>query len=94
MDMFKEKDEHQPEFEKKLVDGREEELNELKAWLFRENIRVETEKKDLKHWTIEGPRHIDRHSVISLNHYEKPKNMVNLLNNPDAKEIGEKDEII
>lgn len=48
MDMFKEKDEHQPEFEKKLVDGREEELNELKAWLFRENIRVETEKKDLK----------------------------------------------
>lgn len=49
MDMFKEKDEHQPEFEKKLVDGREEELNELKAWLFRENIRVETEKKDLKH---------------------------------------------
>lgn len=49
MDMFKEKDEHQPEFEKKLADGREEELNELKAWLFRENIRVETEKKDLKH---------------------------------------------
>ena len=49
MDMFKEKDDHQPEFEKKLVDGREEELNELKAWLFRENIRVETEKKDLKH---------------------------------------------
>ncbi len=32
MDMFKEKDDHQPEFEKKLVDGREEELNELKVW--------------------------------------------------------------
>jgi NADH-quinone oxidoreductase subunit G len=22
-------------------------------------------------WTVEGPRHIDRHSVISQNHYEK-----------------------
>ncbi|HNE28609.1 MAG: 2Fe-2S iron-sulfur cluster-binding protein [Saprospiraceae bacterium] len=28
------------------------------------------EKKDLKDWTIEGPRDIDRHSVISQNHYE------------------------
>lgn len=45
MDMFKEKNDYLPDFEKKLVDGREEELNELKAWLFRENIRVETEKK-------------------------------------------------
>jgi NADH-quinone oxidoreductase subunit G len=28
------------------------------------------EKKGLQDWTIEGPRHIDRHSVISQNHYE------------------------
>ena len=28
------------------------------------------EKKDLKDWTIEGPRDINRHSVISQNHYE------------------------
>lgn len=48
--MFEEnKKERQPDFEKKLVDGKEEELNELKAWLFQENIRVETEKSDLDH---------------------------------------------
>lgn len=28
-------------------------------------------KKDLKLWTIEGPRLLDRHSVISQNHYEE-----------------------
>lgn len=28
------------------------------------------DKKSLADWTIEGPRHIDRHSVISQNHYE------------------------
>lgn len=29
------------------------------------------ESKDPKQWTIEGPRHINRHSVISQNHYER-----------------------
>jgi NADH-quinone oxidoreductase subunit G len=29
------------------------------------------EKKSKSDWTIEGPRHIDRHSVISQNHYEQ-----------------------
>jgi len=28
------------------------------------------EKNKLEDWEIEGPRHIDRHSVISQNHYE------------------------
>lgn len=28
------------------------------------------EKKNVHDWTIEGPRHIDDHSVISQNHYE------------------------
>jgi NADH-quinone oxidoreductase subunit G len=28
------------------------------------------EKKEKSDWTIEGPRHIDRNSVISANHYE------------------------
>ena len=28
------------------------------------------EKKNVNDWTIEGPRHIDDHSVISQNHYE------------------------
>ena len=35
-------------FEKTLVDGTREELNELKAWLFKENIRLETERGELK----------------------------------------------
>ncbi|WP_299819854.1 2Fe-2S iron-sulfur cluster-binding protein [uncultured Pontibacter sp.] len=30
------------------------------------------DKKEVKDWTIEGPRHIDRGSVISANHYELP----------------------
>ena len=29
------------------------------------------ERKKTSDWTIEGPRHIDRHSVIAQNHYEK-----------------------
>jgi NADH-quinone oxidoreductase subunit G len=50
------------------------------------------ERKELSDWNIEGPRHIDRHSVISLNHYEKPKDELRVLDNPMAKEISEKDE--
>ena len=50
------------------------------------------ERKKLSDWNIEGPRHIDRHSVISLNHYEKPKDELRVLDNPMAKEISEKDE--
>lgn len=34
-------------FMEKLVNGTEEELNELKAFLFKENIRLEMERKDL-----------------------------------------------
>ncbi len=30
------------------------------------------EKKEMSDWTIEGPRHIARASVISANHYELP----------------------
>jgi len=35
-------------FEKTLVDGTREELNDLKAWLFKENIRLEMERGELK----------------------------------------------
>lgn len=35
------------------------------------------EKKDLNQWTIEGPRHIDRHSVVSQGHYEKSNPLKN-----------------
>lgn len=36
------------EFEKTLIDGGKEELNELKAWLFKENIRIQMERNELK----------------------------------------------
>jgi NADH-quinone oxidoreductase subunit G len=55
-------------------------------------MNADSTKKDVTKWTIEGPRHISRHSVISLNHYQKPKNTFTLLDNADAKEISEKDE--
>lgn len=35
-------------FEEILVSGKEDELNQLKAWLFKENIRIETERIELK----------------------------------------------
>ena len=71
------------------VTARKDQYDEVEEWICDE---CRFERKELKYWNIEGPRHIDRHSVISLNHYEKPKNMINLLDNPDAKEISEKDE--
>ena len=33
------------------------------------------EKKEKSDWTIEGPRQIDRKSVISANHYEVKKQL-------------------
>ncbi|MDE6389177.1 MAG: hypothetical protein K2L82_15375 [Lachnospiraceae bacterium] len=36
-------------FEETLVHGSEEELQELKSWLFRENIRLVTAAKELEH---------------------------------------------
>lgn len=43
-------EEHNPgqEFERILVEGSKEELDELKAWLFKENIRLELERSELK----------------------------------------------
>lgn len=72
------------------VTARKDQYDEIVDWICNE---CRWERKDVKFWDIEGPRHIDRHSVISLNHYEKPKNMVSLLDNPDAKELSPKDEI-
>lgn len=52
------------------------------------------ERKELKYWDIEGPRNIERHSVISLNHYQKPEESINRLDNPTAKEISMEDEML
>jgi NADH-quinone oxidoreductase subunit G len=46
------------------------------------------EKKAASDWTIEGPRHIERHSVIAQNHYEKQKQLKIDVSN--QKQISEK----
>ena len=50
------------------VSARKDQYGEVKEYICNE---CRYDHKDVKHWTIEGPRHIDRHSVISQNHYEK-----------------------
>jgi NADH-quinone oxidoreductase subunit G len=72
------------------VTARKDQYDEVQDWIC-DDCRFH--KKDTKLWNIEGPRHIDRHSVISLNHYQKPEDQQRLLDNPDAKEISKKDEI-
>lgn len=71
------------------VTARKDQYGEVEDWICNE---CRFEKKDTALWNIEGPRHIDRHSVISLNHYEKKTDSYNVLENPEAKEIGLKDE--
>ncbi|MEN2435200.1 2Fe-2S iron-sulfur cluster-binding protein [Weeksellaceae bacterium A-14] len=73
------------------VTARKDQYNEVQDWICNE---CRFEKKDLKDWVIEGPRNIDRHSVISLNHYKKPEDYHRILDNADAKEIAAKDEIV
>lgn len=70
------------------VTARKDQYGEVEDWICNE---CRFEKKDVKFWNFEGPRHIDRHSVISLNHYEKPKEYFREIDNPDAKEIAESD---
>ena len=72
------------------VTARKDQYGEVEEWICDE---CRFHKKDTTLWNIEGPRHIDRHSVISLNHYEKKTDSYNVLDNPEAKEIGVADEI-
>ena len=71
------------------VTARKDQYGEVEDWICNE---CRFEKKDTALWNIEGPRHIDRHSVISLNHYEKKTDSYNVLENFEAKEIGVSDE--
>ncbi len=57
--------------EVEVVDGKPE-------WLCNE---CRFERKDLDQWTIEGPRQINRHSVVSQGHYEKPNPLKNATKN-------------
>lgn len=49
------------------VTGRKDAYGEVKEFICN---TCRFEKKELTDWTIEGPRHVNRHSVISQNHYE------------------------
>ncbi len=50
------------------VSGRKDQYGEVKEFICNE---CRYDHKDLSHWEVEGPRHIERNSVISQNHYEK-----------------------
>jgi NADH-quinone oxidoreductase subunit G len=54
------------------VTGKKDQYGEVEYWICNE---CRFEKKDVKDWVIEGPRHIDRKSVISQNHYEQLKQL-------------------
>ena len=49
------------------VTGRKDQWGELSEWICNE---CRFDKKSVTDWTVEGPTHVNRHSVISQNHYE------------------------
>lgn len=50
------------------VTGRKDQFGEVREFICNE---CRFDHKNMKDWTVEGPRHIDHHSVIAQNHYEK-----------------------
>jgi NADH-quinone oxidoreductase subunit G len=54
------------------VTGRKDEFGEVEEWICNE---CRFDKKELSDWVIEGPRNIDRHSVIAQNKYGVTKNL-------------------
>ena len=50
------------------VSARKDQYDEVKEYICNE---CRYDHKNMKDWEVEGPRHIDRHSVIAQNHYEK-----------------------
>lgn len=67
------------------VTGRKDRYGEVESWVCNE---CRFEKKNLSDWTVEGPRKIDRHSVISQNHYTFLKELK--IDVSKQKELGEK----
>jgi NADH-quinone oxidoreductase subunit G len=49
------------------VTGRKDQWGEVHDWICND---CRFEKKNVSDWTVEGPSHVNRHSVISQNHYE------------------------
>ena len=52
------------------VTGRRDQFGEVTDWICND---CRFDKKKTSDWTIEGPAHIDRDSVVSANHYESLK---------------------
>ena len=67
------------------VTGRKDQWGEVDEFIC---IECRFDKKKTSDWVIEGPRHIDRHSVISQNHYEELKKLKQDLSR--QKKLGEK----
>lgn len=67
------------------VTGRKDQWGEVDEFICNE---CRFDKKKTSDWVIEGPRHIDRHSVISQNHYEELKKLKQDLSR--QKKLGEK----
>jgi NADH-quinone oxidoreductase subunit G len=68
------------------VTARKDEWGEVKDWICNE---CRFEKKNTADWVVEGPAHVNRHSVISQGHYEglqKPnETIVNVLHGRSPK---------
>jgi NADH-quinone oxidoreductase subunit G len=71
------------------VTGQKDVYGEVKDWICND---CRFEKKATKEWTIDGPADINRHSVISQNHYVLPepsyKPLMNSVNVVQDKLIG------
>jgi NADH-quinone oxidoreductase subunit G len=50
------------------VSARKDQYGEVKEYICNE---CRYDHKNMNDWVVEGPRHIERSSVISQNHYEK-----------------------
>ena len=58
------------------VTGRKDQNGEVEEFICN---TCRFDKKSLADWSIEGPSHIDKHSVISQNHYELPSDNIKRL---------------
>lgn len=66
------------------VTARKDQYGEVEDWICNE---CRFEKKKTADWVIEGPSKVDKHSVISANHYLAPEmknDLSMLILNPDA----------
>ncbi|MBK7085578.1 MAG: (2Fe-2S)-binding protein [Flavobacteriales bacterium] len=73
------------------VTGRKDQWGEVESFICN---TCRFDKKDVKHWTVEGPRHLDRHSVISANHYElQQKQKLLTKAAPESTPVGRPKEI-